>query len=525
MTLTGGTGAGQLGYITNYTGSSLTAQVDTDWAIQPDSTTTYTVSQNAYTFVLSFSSTKRLPTDSPGTGLTNLSLMRPTTPGGSAWYPTTAIFNNLHLSYLNSFTALRFMTHVNGSPVTTWGPGTIVPGTGTSSRPQPDYYSQIGPYASSQLTGGPCYEHQIMWCNRLGKDLYVNVPDQAVPVGLSPADTTSFVYQLASLIANGATINGVSYPPLLPHLKVYIEYSNELWNGLEPQYTRNSNAATASVQASDADGQILNFDGAGTGGGFALGLAYRRVGLKSVQVSNVFRAVFGDTAMGSRVRPLIMWQQSAGTGGEALNILEFIDGYFNASWGSSPVSSPNPVQYYFWGGGAASYWNSSTDTASTEAGVLAGQIPTSDQSSPTGGFPTDVNWAGRYGLANAAYEGGLGSEGNGGVSLPVINGLKWVNPAMRLTANVAFNQLAQGGLAFNVGGTWIWQRDYVSADTAINPTLLAVSDTLGTLPPLPTNGTLLPSPNIAVSTTNPGPGYGFGTAWTAYNVILRSTAP
>ena len=80
----------------------------------------------------------------------------------------------------------------------------------------------------SPLAGVP-WEIQIALANETGKDVYINVPSNA---------SLAYITNLADLFAYGS--NGVTpytsvqadpvWPPLDPNLKVYIEFSNELWN-------------------------------------------------------------------------------------------------------------------------------------------------------------------------------------------------------------------------------------------------------------------------------------------------------
>ena len=63
----------------------------------------------------------------------------------------------------------------------------------------------------------------IALANASNTDLWINIPGPA---------TDAYVAQLANLIKNGDVVNGVAYAGLNPNLKVYVEYSNEVWGGL-----------------------------------------------------------------------------------------------------------------------------------------------------------------------------------------------------------------------------------------------------------------------------------------------------
>jgi hypothetical protein len=87
----------------------------------------------------------------------------------------------------------------------------------------------------------------VITANAMGKDLYLNILEMAS--GSDPSDTTSYIYQLATLIKNGSRdSNGQYYPPLNPNLKVYVETnyfldSVELAKGTEMAFLRSSELA------------------------------------------------------------------------------------------------------------------------------------------------------------------------------------------------------------------------------------------------------------------------------------------
>jgi len=115
----------------------------------------------------------------------------------------------------------------------------------TNANPQQDWSDRRGPGhcfghgvlnprapaagLSGQRGTGMAFEHMVALCNQADKDLWVCVPHLA---------TDDFVTRLARLILYGSdgrepyarpTAKPV-YPPLARHLRVYIEYSNEIWS-------------------------------------------------------------------------------------------------------------------------------------------------------------------------------------------------------------------------------------------------------------------------------------------------------
>src|SRR5690606_30558082 len=82
-----------------------------------------------------------------------------------------------------------------------------------------------------QGRGGP-FEHCVEYCNETGKDLWICVPHKA---------DDDFITKLAQLVRYGSDGNlpytsgdwndpSKVHKGLNPELKVYVEYSNEVWN-------------------------------------------------------------------------------------------------------------------------------------------------------------------------------------------------------------------------------------------------------------------------------------------------------
>jgi hypothetical protein len=110
--------------------------------------------------------------------------------------PTNAehLFQPLFLQGIRPFHAVRFMDwmHTNGSTHKTW-----------AKRATPTYYSQS--------VRGACAEHAITLCNYLGADAWFCVPHAA---------DDEYIRNFATLVRDR----------LDSRLKVYVEYSNEVWN-------------------------------------------------------------------------------------------------------------------------------------------------------------------------------------------------------------------------------------------------------------------------------------------------------
>ncbi|MBX7245518.1 MAG: hypothetical protein K1X53_08460 [Candidatus Sumerlaeaceae bacterium] len=123
---------------------------------------------------------------------------------------------------------IRFMNFLdtNSSPVRDWAdrrPPThcFMSGVLNTRAPATGF--------SGNRTTGVAFEHLVALCNASHKDLWINVPHLA---------TDDFVRKLAKLIRfgsdgtnpyDGVTSNPV-YAPLASDLRVYVEYSNEIWS-------------------------------------------------------------------------------------------------------------------------------------------------------------------------------------------------------------------------------------------------------------------------------------------------------
>ena len=117
----------------------------------------------------------------------------------------TQTFRDDFLDFVDDFQTLRFMDwlRTNNSDLSEW-----------ANRTPKNYYSQ------SQSTG-VAWEYIIELCNTTEKNAWITIPHKA---------TDDFIRNVAKLLRDD----------LNPELKIYLEYSNELWNG---QFDQNSDAA------------------------------------------------------------------------------------------------------------------------------------------------------------------------------------------------------------------------------------------------------------------------------------------
>ncbi len=131
-------------------------------------------------------------------------------PGTEATYSTNE-WDPRWISGLDVFTTLRFMDwgKTNNSTVVSW-----------SERTQPNNYTFT--------PKGVPYERWVEICNRLDKDAWVCVPHLA---------DDNYIRQMARLFRDG----------LNPERKIYLEYSNEIWNWMFDQTHYCNNQGNQSV--------------------------------------------------------------------------------------------------------------------------------------------------------------------------------------------------------------------------------------------------------------------------------------
>jgi len=314
-------------------------------------------------------------------GVKNVKLMRPLTPGSSTSYSMGTLFSNEIKTLASKFSCVRFMDYFNTNlnKMVSW-----------SQRPKPTDASQQFRTVGGVLTGG-CLEYAIMFCNETNTDMWLNLN-----VNLND----DFITKAAQIIRYGS--DGVNpytstqanpvYPPLNSTLKVYVEYGNEVWNsaGGFTQMGDNYAMAVAEVNAGNSP---LNYDGNPSDWFWA----FRRVGKRTVDISNIFRAVHGDANMMTRIRPVLCGQLPGG----AIEQLTFIEQIYTrvTTW----CSNPHPVNYYLYGTGGSAYYGPNADNLTID------NIWSAPYMTATGWKPQcepEAVIAHAFGLKRVAYEGG-----------------------------------------------------------------------------------------------------------------------
>jgi hypothetical protein len=326
---------------------------------------------------LAFTNSKRLPADMPGTGVTNVRLIRPQmAPNGHAWWVNSSqIFTTPFLDLLKPYAAIRTMgfENTNGSPVVNWADRTTLQS------------------ATQQTPAGVAWEYVFDLANELHKDVWINVPDQATP---------AYVASLAALTAQSLTAQSLTAQSLAAGLHVYVEYSNEVWNYSFAQAGRNQAAAQAEVAANPNSplawqcSDLANCQ-------YVWGA--RRVGEQTVLIAQAFQAALGANAA-AVLRPVYATQ--VGQTYYLSLVLPMIANF----WGPPANSLYAIAQAPYWAGD-----NSLAHlTPAQELANAAANLATTG--APEAAFTT---WARYYGLQSITYEGGPGMSGTASLNAKI----------------------------------------------------------------------------------------------------------
>jgi hypothetical protein len=358
---------------------------------------------------LSFTGTKRTNSSASGSGVTAIKLMRPLTPGSSQSYPSSTLFTNPIKALISKFSVVRFMDYLgtNANVQTNWSDRSL-PSWASFNRNPGGAYGWQG-------IGGP-WEHVIQLMNETGKDAWINIPIRA---------TDAYIKNVALMFAYGS--DGVNpytspqanpvYPPLKANLKVYVEYSNEVWNsgGAFTQFLDNCQAASDELANTSGNSPLnwdkswnnITFNRSGANSGWNWSMCNRHTTKRSVEISNIFRSVSGD--MGTRIRPVLM-SQLGNAGAVLFDETTMMLNYYN-NMGGNFVATPHAPNYYFYGAGGSGYYNplasaSSLDALFVDPGMTpAGFVPT---------LQDDAKLVAAMGLKRVAYEGGPSLDKTGG---------------------------------------------------------------------------------------------------------------
>jgi len=377
-----------------------------------------------------------------GPGIKNVKLIRP---GYEAAHPP--LFTRPFLDHMARFKTLRFMDwlRTNNNPVTSWA---------TRAAPETTHYAS---------KAGVPWEHIIALANQTGKDIWINVP-----VGVDD----NYIRQLAQLFK--ASLNA--------RTKIYIEYSNEIWNGGFQQNKTNRQLAVEELQRNPASPLAYN----GTDKPDLL--AFQRVAQRLKDISDIFRSIYGDAEMMQTIRPVLSSQvvqpRTAQIG------LEFIEAVYG------------PPRRYFYAIAGAPYFN--LGKQQTAEDLTPDQVLDAMRDSVR-----DLPWgnaleanralASWYGLKFLAYEGGADTFGPGSLAAKKAASL---DPRMQqICVDYLTHWFQQGGemLMWFTAGAGNWDTRYGTWELTTD---LAITHT----PKIQCMDQILASPVPAPRGRNPVPG-------------------
>ena len=318
--------------------------------------------------------TLRLLLSNTSNGVRNVRLWR------AGYLAGTNMFTDRFKKSLARYSVIRFMDWLatNWNQDQRWS-DRLTPNQFSAGMNKPGY--------GWQGRGQPL-ELAIQLANELHKDAWVCLP--------SHADDT-YVRNFALVLRDGT--NG--YAGLDPGLNLYVEFANEVWNGGFEQAQYNYTAATNEVALG---GSPLNFDGEVN----MWYWAWRRVAKRGAEISVIFREVFGDAAMLTRIRPVLMTQQ--GNAQDTLcQALTLMEGYYN---NPEKVATPHPASYYFYGAGGSGYYSpdNSSDALTLDNIWTNGQFAVANH---TNTLIADAKYAIPFGLKRICYEGGPSLDNTG----------------------------------------------------------------------------------------------------------------
>lgn len=374
----------------------------------------------AVTGGLVLSQTRRTPTSASNTGFTNLRLYRP----GYA-SDGSAVFTKPFLNAMGKVRVVRMMdwSFTNDNLTRQW-----------AQRMTPLRMNQEGPSYAGPGGGtwdksslGIALEYQIALCNTLRADCWINIPvvaddDYVRNMALALRYGTDGTRPYGSEQAHPV------FAPLAPDLRLYVEYANEIWNSAGGF---NCFQVIQDIAGSLPEGHALQTP-ATNNSWFKM---WRYPAWRVATASDIFRGVFGDAAMMSRVRPVLMTQQ-----GNAQNTLSEALTWLDA-YGQRQSPARSVASWLYGAGGSGYYQPAKTPANKTDRNAFfaPGNFP------PPGmvrGIGLDAVWAANYGLRRIAYEGGPSLDNYPDAAAAALNLDARLQPAMVATHDA---WSAQGG--------------------------------------------------------------------------------
>ncbi|GCE12903.1 carbohydrate-binding protein [Tengunoibacter tsumagoiensis] len=436
-------------------------------------------------FNLNFTNTHRTASSATNTGITNVVMMKPVSEGSTTTYAPSTIFTPYVAQAVAPYTYLRFMFGTNWNKSTNWSDRTTI-----SYASQHKILPGDNAFEGNQMA----FEYMVKIANDNNKDLYLVVPDRA---------NTDYITKLAQLTLYGSDgLNPYTSPqtnpvwaPLKSNLHLYVEYTNEAWNfSFDQAHDLYDGPIGAQQEIANNPNSPLIYDG-NTDGNL---IWHRNYANRALNVSKIFRSIYGDSAMGSRVRPLLFWQY-ADLNNTAEDELLFLNDYYNNADGIQHVSDPHPLSYYFWGGGGAVYFNSNNDSASSVDALFASGIP---QDSYQNMINIEARWARSYGLHFMSYEGSWGISGT-------VGDQGRVDARAKQALITSFNDFVKaGGENYTVGTFGQWNNFKTASTYPLVQAAAVVNDPNYALPAITqglevsaTSPTIIGGPHYSITRT------------------------
>lgn len=325
-----------------------------------------------------------------GPGIRKLRVLRP---GYDPAHPPR--FTRLFLQHIAGMRTLRAMdwVHANGNTQRHW-----------SDRSDPERTQHLG-------RAGVPWERVIELANTNGSDLWINIPVAA---------DDDYVRQLALLLRQR----------LRPGLRLYLEYSNEVWNAGFAQFHDNLRLTRRTLEA--RPDSPLRHDGEND----INRLATRHVAERLWEISNIFRSVYGAAA-NDVLRPVLATQAVQPA------LLQLQLDYLQAVHG--------PVVQYLHAVAIAPYFNlgPQQETEGLETGQVLDAMEASLQRlERQNQFETHLALARWHGLQALAYEGGSDTFGPGSIEAKRAAQL---HPRMAVLCRQYLDRWHQAG-----GGMFLW---------------------------------------------------------------------
>ena len=297
---------------------------------------------------IAFAKTRRTPQAPEGSGVTRVQVMKPKTAGGKETHePGEIVCGEAKEAFLPIY---AFRVQRTGlSEAVEW-----------KERTRPDYSQNSEQHSHNQF----CYEKLALAANEMGRDLHLNFGGSV---------NYEFMDKIAKLFLYGSDgenpydkpTRNPEWPPLNPNLRLYLEHGNEMgWSAIQPRdWHKDYQRIRQSKQ--EPEWSVLNFDGKAEREEYAGLMRYHAY--RTVRMSQAMRSVWGDAAMGEKVRVLIFGQYVRSFQND---FPQFIDDYYNNGAGQF-VKDPHPASYYLWGAGGAIYYSTSNPWAAGKTPILS----------------------------------------------------------------------------------------------------------------------------------------------------------